>query len=304
MMIRHAVAATALALGACAAWAEQTIDKRAPAQAAGEVEVSNVAGSVSISGWDRNEVHVTGTLGDDVERLEFVSNGGRTLIKVIAERRGHWGGGDIDTELSIRVPKASRLDVNNVSADVSVKGVTGPQRLQTVSGEVSTEVGREDVEVKTVSGDVSLRGQNQAGVLTVTTVSGNINASRIAGEVTANSTSGEIELSLDKLSRARVRTVSGDLSLSGALAPKANVDTETISGETRLDLRGKVNAEFDIQSFSGDIDNCFGPEARATQEYGPGSELHFTEGDGSARVRVSTLSGDISVCGSDVTKKR
>lgn len=304
MMIRHAVAATALALGACAAWAEEAIDKRAPAEAAGEVEVSNVAGSVTISGWDRNEVHVTGTLGDEVERLDFTTSGGRTLIKVIAERRGHWGGGDIDTKLDIRVPKASRLDVNTVSADVSVSGVIGPQRLQTVSGEVSTDIEREDVEVKTVSGEVSLRGQNHPGVLTVTTVSGDINASRVAGEVTANTVSGEIELSLDKLTRARVRTTSGDLSLSGTLAPKARVDTESISGETRLDLRGKVNAQFDIQSFSGEIDNCFGPQARATQKYGPGSELHFTAGDGSAEVRMSTLSGDISLCGSDVQKNR
>ncbi len=57
-----------------------------------------------------------------------------------------------------------------------------------------------------------------------------------------------------------------------------------------------MNADFDIESFSGDIEVCFGPKARGTSKFTPGSELSFTQGKGGARVELQTLSGEISVC--------
>ena len=32
--------------------------------------ISNVSGTIDVRGWDRNEVQVTGHLGEDVERLD------------------------------------------------------------------------------------------------------------------------------------------------------------------------------------------------------------------------------------------
>jgi DUF4097 and DUF4098 domain-containing protein YvlB len=279
------------------AWAdEQQVDKRAPADPQGEVEVSNVAGNVSISGWDRNEVQVTGSLGEDVERLDFISEPKRTIIRVKHKetQRRH---GDTDAELSIRVPSASRLNVSTVSAEISITHVTGEQRLQSVSGDVSSEIAGEDVEAKTVSGSVVLRGEGKAAVVTVTTVSGDAQVRRAAGELVANSVSGSLNLDLDSITRARVRTTSGDLELEGPLARDARVDAETISGELVLNFKKPINAEFEVESFTGDIQNCFGPKAQPKSEYGPGSELNFKEGAGSARVIAQSMSGDIQLCG-------
>jgi DUF4097 and DUF4098 domain-containing protein YvlB len=289
--------AVAVLLLAPLAWGdEQSVDKRAPADPQGEVEVSNVAGNVSISGWDRNEVEVIGTLGEDVERLDFISEPKRTIIRV-KHRDSHRRHSDSDAELSIRVPAASRLNVSTVSAEVSVTRVTGEQRLQSVSGDVSSEMAGEDVEAKTVSGDVVLRGEGKPSVVTVTTVSGDAQVRRAAGEIVANSVSGSLNLDLESITRARARTTSGDVALEGPLASDARVDAETISGELVLDFKKPVNAEFEIESFSGDIENCFGPKAQAKSEYGPGSELNFKEGTGSARVRAHSMSGDIQLCG-------
>lgn len=288
--------AVATLLLAPLAWAgEQQVDKRAPADAQGEVEVSSVAGNVSISGWDRNEVHVSGTLGWDVERLEFVSEPKRTIIQVKLKEgtRRH----DSDAELSIRVPSASRLNVSTVSAEISITRVTGEQRLQSVSGDVSSEMAGEDIEAKTVSGSVVVRGEGKPAVVTVTTVSGDAQVSRAAGEILANSVSGSLNLDLDQITRARVRTTSGDIALEGPLARDARVDAETISGELVLDFKQPLNAEFEIESFSGDIENCFGPKAQPKSEYGPGSELNFKQGTASARVRAQSMSGDIQLCG-------
>ncbi|HZF27417.1 MAG TPA: DUF4097 family beta strand repeat-containing protein [Steroidobacteraceae bacterium] len=277
------------------AFAEEDVDHSLQADPKGDVDISNVAGSVSVSGWDRQVVRVTGSLGDGVERLDFTSEGKRTVIKVVLKKSTHWGDGG-GADLSIRVPSGSRLDINTVSADIDVHGVTGAQRLQAVSGEVSTEVGAEEAEVKTVSGDVVLRGESKPSVLNLTTVSGNAQVSRIAGEMIATTVSGDFNLSAETIARARLRTTSGNLSLRGALVGDARVDSETISGDLSFIFKSPINAEFDVETFSGDIENCFGPRSQSKSEHGPGRELHFRQGDGKAEVRINSLSGGISLC--------
>jgi len=70
----------------------------------------------------------------------------------------------------------------------------------------------------------------------------------------------------------------------------------SVSGTVTLRIKPPVNADFDIESFSGDIETCFGPKPRDTSKFTPGSELDFTQGSGGARVEIETLSGEIIVC--------
>jgi DUF4097 and DUF4098 domain-containing protein YvlB len=286
-------AAAALLAASPAIRAGTPIKERAAADPAGSVEVSNVAGTVRVTGWDRNEVEVTGELGEGTERLDFATADKVTRIKVILPNRSH---NVDDTDLVIRVPAASRLSVNTVSADVAVRGVLGAQRLVSVSGDIRTEAGVQVVECRTVSGDVTVNGSARKGLLTINTVSGDATALKVAGEVNANTVSGNVTLGLGETSRSRVRSTSGDLTLATLLASDGKLDAESISGDVRLDLVGAVNAEFDVSSFNGEIRNCFGPKPASTSEYAPGRELRFREGQGSAWVRIKTMNGDISVC--------
>lgn len=278
---------------ATAALAGTPINERKAADPAGHVEVSNTAGSVVVSAWPRNEVEVTGTLGEGVERLEFVQTGKLTRVKVILPSRSSRVE---STSLVVKVPQASSLFVNTVSADVRAQGLRGAQRLQSVSGDIETEAAAEDVECKSVSGDVVVHGTGQKGLLTVTTVSGDATVSRVAGEVNGNTVSGNFTITAGDTARSRLRSTSGDLGLKGRLDADARVDFESISGDVRLDLLGPVGAEFEVSSFNGEIRNCFGPKPVRTSEYAPGTELRFKEGQGSARVRVKTLNGDIAIC--------
>ena len=76
----------------------------------------------------------------------------------------------------------------------------------------------------------------------------------------------------------------------------ARVDIESISGDVQLYLVGNAGADYDVSSFSGDIRPCFGPKPVRTDEYAPGKEWRHQDGDGSGRVRIKTLSGDVGVC--------
>ena len=244
-----------LALAPLAAVAGSPINQRKAAEAAGQVEISNTAGSVTVSGWNRNEVEVTGELGEGSERLDFTTTGKLTRIKVILPNKSYGVDG---TDLVVKVPAGSGLYVNTVSADLHVTGVQGAQRLQSVSGDARV--------------------------------------SRVAGEVNGNTVSGNFNLELGDTSRSRLRSTSGDLGVSTRPSADARFDIESISGDVRLDLAGPPDAEFEVTSFNGEIRNCMGPKAVRTSEYAPGRELRFREGAGSARVRIKTLNGDISVC--------
>jgi hypothetical protein len=276
-----------------AASAGTPINKLTTASPSGDVEISNTVGSVVVTGWNRNEVAVTGELGEGAERVEFTRSGDVIRIKVVVPERSFHGD---DTDLIVKMPAGNGVSVNTVSADVSINGVRGAQRLQAVSGDVRTEGAGEDVECRTVSGDVVVNGSGRKGVITITTVSGDAVVERVAGELNANTVSGNVTLGAGETSRSRLRSTSGDLHMSGQLLPDARIDAETISGDVRLDLAGLVNGEFDVSTFNGEIRNCFGPKPTRTSEYAPGSELRFRDGNGSSRVRIKTLNGDINVC--------
>jgi DUF4097 and DUF4098 domain-containing protein YvlB len=276
-----------------AATAGTPINKRTAADPAGLVEISNTAGSISVAGWDRNEVEITGELGKGTERLDFTKGDKVTRIKVVLPNRSY----DVDeTNLVVKVPRGSSLAINTVSADVQIETVQGAQRLQSVSGDVRTQASAEDLECRTVSGDVVIQGSGQKGLISITTVSGDATATRVAGEINGNTVSGNISLAAGETTRSRLRSTSGDLSLSGQLTADARIDLESNSGEVRHDLSGPAVADFDVSSFNGEIRNCFGPKPARTDEYAPGQEWRYVEGAGTARVRIKTLNGDIGVC--------
>ena len=283
-----------VALAAGTAHGEEVTRKNA-ADPKGEVDIVNVAGTVEVVGWDRAEIEVHADLGSGVERLDFKTEGAHTLIKVVLPKMSGSSG---SSDLVVKIPRDSSLNVNTVSADQRISSVRGAQRLQAVSGGIETEFGPGDLEAKTVSGDLVARGiDGNKGSARATSVSGDIQLDRVGPQLDLNTVSGDMTVrASDRIDRARIKTTNGNLELNGTLGKEARIDAEAINGDLRFVLRGTIDAEFDIETFNGDIDNCFGPKARRSREYGPGNELRFTQGKGDAQVRVKTLNGAVGIC--------
>ncbi len=293
LLLNEALAGT-LSLIATTGSAE-TVERRGPADPRGEVEIVNVAGSVRVRGWNRPEVEVRAELDSDAERLEFTTQGARTTIRVVLPRNRSNGG---DSDLVVRIPEASTLRVNTVSADQEVDGIRGAQWLTAVSGTIHSEASGDDLQVKTISGDILVTGTGaQPAAYTVTTVSGDITLAKIGGEIEVETVSGDLTVEANELSRARLRTTNGDMGVVTKLPSTARLDIETINGDVSLKILGTVDAAFDIHTFNGDIKSCYGDERVRSRERGPGHDLNFTRGEGSARVRVKTLNGDVDLCG-------
>lgn len=270
--------------------AQQQVDETRDAPADGSVRVANTAGSVEVIGWDRDQVNVEGTLGRGTDGLTFRRDGRTTVIRVEIPENAR----DVEaSHLTVRVPAASSLDVEGVSADIAVDGVRGSLELRSVSGDVTVAAQGNPVHARSVSGDVIVTGSVDR--LRASTASGDVRARGVTGPVDARSISGTVEVEDSRLMDASLESTSGTVRYTGDFASGAIVRFQSVSGSIELLLPADVSADFEVGTLSGNIENDFGPEPRRESRRGPGMELTFSTGDGDARVMAESFSGSVRI---------
>ena len=274
----------------------EEINETLDASADGNVEIYNTAGSVTVEGWSRNAVEVTGTLGEEVDEFIFERKGDTVVVKVKPKKGRNSGGRTTSSYITVRVPQQSNLEVASISAEIDVEGVTGEQELQSVSGKVATQAFAADIEVETVSGRIDVAGSGQDIEAELTTVSAGIEVRDLSGVIDLQSVNGKLDIGGGSFSDVAMETVNGRIDFNANLRNGGDLDIETVNGKVVVNFVGGVSADFDVNTFNGRINNCFGPKPERTSEYAPGWELSFTEGGGEASVSISTLNGGVALC--------
>jgi len=269
--------------------AGEQVDRFLDVNPDGAVHIHNVRGDVAIKGWSDDRVRVSGDLDDLTEEFIFETDGKITTIRVEIEKRSiSYGDG---SDLDIWVPKASKIWFDGVSTDIEVRDIAGGTSIKSVSGDIKGESLSQRIGINTVSGDVEL--EDSTAEIKVTTVSGSIEINVVALRASLNTVSGDIEAELDDFERLSAESVSGDIELSGQLLSDGGVNIESVSGDIRLQLSGKLDAEIQASTaMSGDIDNRLNGE-KPKDKFPGGARLSTKIGDGTARVRIGTVSGDI-----------
>ncbi len=287
----HRLLAAALLLAPLgSALAQTTVNRSLPLSSGGRVELGNIAGHVTVRGWDRNEVQLTGSLGEG-QRLDVESSANRVAMKVVYPQNRSNSRGAV---LELRVPRAAQLHTSTVSAGVDVSEVD-LRRLQvtTVSGSLTANGRAGEADLTTVSGQI--RSQLRTSRLDTTTVSGGINVSGgSGGEVSANTVSGGITLDLASVQRLNAESVSGSLGVrSAGLQPGGRINLETVSGSVSLSLPASTSAQLKVSSFSGSIRSDVGQVQ--TPRYGPGKNLDARIGGGDGDISIQSHSGSVRV---------
>lgn len=289
-MKKIALMTTMVLLAAGAAFADRTVDETRPLAADGRVEISNISGEIEVTGWDSDRVSITGTLEDGVERLEISSGSDRLGIRVELEHRVRNNG---SAYLTIKMPATASLDVETVSADITVDGLVGDVELESVSGRVEVSGAPADLEASSVSGNVV--ATSTAGRSELESVSGDVIVRNATGRLDASVVSGDVEIEGGMLDSLDAESVSGSIFCAAAPTPRGRFTLETMSGSVELVVSATINADFDIETYSGSIKNQIGPAPRRTDEYGPGKELRFTNGSGGARISIESFSGSVKI---------
>jgi DUF4097 and DUF4098 domain-containing protein YvlB len=274
------------------ALADQSIDETRKADKDAVISIDNLAGSVTVTGWNRQEVKITGTLDDKAEELKISGDSKQLSIEVrYPDRVRNINEG---SRLTIQVPAGCQLEIRTVSAEVTTDKTEGALEVKTVSGKVTLRGKPASVRAETVSGLIDVDVQTDRANLA--NVSGTIKVAGVRGDLSCRSVSGKIQVDAGKdLKTLGCDVVSGDITVTGQLARKAEWDLSAHSGNVNVELAGKVDARFRLKTFSGDIDDVMGHQAERTSKYAPGKELSFTEGGGDALVKVDVFSGRIRV---------
>ena len=282
--------AFALACAALApAWAATPIDQVRPLDPRGRVEIDNLKGRVEVRAWDRQEVRVTGSLGDGVEKLVIDGDRDELRIEVKYPNRSR---NTEPTMLVVQVPLQAELEIETVSADIDVHGVAPRElSLQSVSGDIVANGAPRRASVESVSGDVNLTFNSSE--VEASTVSGDlVVAGRLTGEASVETVSGDLRFDSrgERLRKFSAGSVSGNIAARLALAEAGEIRMESVSGDLGLDLPKDLSAEVTGESFSGDLS---APRAKIQREdFGPGSSFHQRYGDGKGEIRLETFSGD------------
>jgi DUF4097 and DUF4098 domain-containing protein YvlB len=297
----YTLLALSLAATAATAQAQSRIEERRPAAADGIVEIENAAGTIKVIGWGKEEVQVTGTLGARAHELDFVSRPRRTRIQVEVRGNPH----RVSSDLEVRVPAASRIQIESYSAAIDVRDVTGRVKAESVSGSISIAGRPDEVDVESVSGAISVSGPAKRVHASGTNASVTIRG--VSGVIDAESVNGVLDVSGSEFQEARLETVNGALRFDGGLIANASLDVETVNGSIELRLPASLGADFTISSYGGAVDSDFevrlgpGPirssrRDRDRDDHDHGAkEMRFTTGGGGAKVSITTLNGRIAL---------
>ena len=284
-------------LATTSASAQQRVEETKAARADGLVKIDNLAGSIKVIGWNRAEVSLKGTLGEGTERLDFEVSGNETVIEVVlldeATRRRQNIRRIEGSDLEIHIPAGSRLDVETVSADITVSDVTGNLDLESVSGDIDVYGRPGRVWSESISGDITI--SSSKGPVRASTVSGRVMVREVTGRFDVSTLSGDSKVYGSAIEEGNFESLSGDLFFEGDLTTDGTLTMENHSGSIDLAVPADISADFDVTTFTGDIKNGFGQRAERRGRFGPGRVLSFVTGGGEARIRINTFSGDVEI---------
>jgi hypothetical protein len=225
----------------------------------GSLDLRNVSGRVRLAGTEGDEVIVICRSERGGEPRIHVERGrGSLLVEPERGRTGFLGFSlDRGIEFDVQLPRAARLDVKTVSADIDAHGLVGEQSYKTVSADLRLTGGSGRISFISVSGDVRL---HEAGVI----------------EVDGATTSGDVTVEAAKIPRLGLRTVSGDVRVAGHLAAGPRHSVETVSGDLSIEVAaGGLTLE-----------------SRRALDLGRGDRRPLVYGDGQASLFFQSMSGD------------
>lgn len=195
-----------------------------PASGASQLSVTNVAGKIAVTAWDRPNVDVSAVIyGADksaVDRTHVVANrnGSEIVVKTEYDSSGSFfgnrNGGEVD--YVIRAPKTIPVSVTNVSGPTTLTGLGGNVDVNEVSGRLDASLGRltgnRNVHMTAISGRITVRMKRDSDAhVNASTISGAIDLFFPADTrqgVVGNSASGQIGKGTSSMT---LHTVSGSI---------------------------------------------------------------------------------------------
>ncbi len=253
------------------------------------IRISNSAGITRITGWDHDSIAVIGSLPAGAS---FYFGGKGQVAKLGVERRDETVAGP-GALLEIRVPRGAKVYVKSVSAAIEASGLSGELECVSVGGGIRVDASLKLLVAESMEGNLDVRGANDVSRLKGG--SGTITLTGARGDVLATSIGGPILFTSGSVTRAHLETVSGAIGYEGEVGPRGTLEAVTHSGDVTLRLPTDISAEFDLESFDGNIDAGFLAKSAGPSKPGKGKPVSFVTREGGSNIVVRSFKGSIRI---------
>jgi Toastrack DUF4097 len=279
----------ALAATAGTATAQTPIDRRFAARPDGYVRIANLAGSVRVTGWDRDSVVITGTVYEPPGAAFYLGYG------VEGAKLGIWTDEPVSnlrpSDLEIRVPRGSQVFVRSGSATVTIAGVTGGLDIHSVTGRIAVSGTPREIHAESFEGGIEIDGA--AANVSVKTASGTIALRGVRGVVTATTVMGDLTVTADAIERGTFESVDGNVRFAGGIGRGSAIFVVNHSGTVEFSLPPRTSADFSISTFQGPFEDRYGVNPVYGGNKMKGQEITFTIGAGGGQVSVHSFKGGV-----------
>ena len=264
--------------------AQQT-DTVIPLGDAKVLEVSAPAGSITVTGWDRNEIRIQ------------AEHSTRTFVEIRRTREGQRIDVQADSrrgpativDYVINVPRALALELDAMNADILVEGVSGDVEAEVMQGDVTVN-GGVAVKVSSATGKILVDGAK--GGVEAETAADEIRLLNVTGDVTAESAGGDIVLVNSSSGSVDVGTIGGRVYYDGTLRTGGTYFLGTHGGNITVVVPQDAAATFHLAAVYGSVINAL----QGSPERFEGGQRHNLDvGGGGALVEAETFGGRISL---------
>jgi hypothetical protein len=275
---------TTLAALTIASLAMQQTDTTFAVPAGASLTVNNFGGAIIVHGWNQNsvKVHAEHSRRGRVE----VSLVGSTVTVKAGSRQG----APSVVDMEITVPAAMPLNLSGTYAQITVDGVTGPIRAETVEGEVDVKGGRGNITLSSIQGSVTLA--DASGRIELTSVNEDIDVDNVTGEIKIEATNGEVTMTKIRSSSVEAATINGDVVYDGTINDGGSYSFTSHNGDITATIPERANVSITAATANGDLDASF--TLPLTSTHGR-RRWTFKLGTGSARLEVESFQGDIQL---------
>ena len=275
------------------------------------LDIDWTSGKVNIEYHAGSGVSVSETANRDTsedEKLRWWLDGTTLRIKYAKPQLTIFN--NLKKTLTVSLPEGivlKNVDIDTTSADIGVPSMTADEiKFDTTSGDVNAVITAKKLSASSTSGDLNVRQDSDintahfsstSGTLAFTvpsaekismeSTSGDISVTvpRTVGDLNLDSTSGSIKPDIANTDKAKFSSTSGDITATLVSFKDLNVDVT--SGDVTLKLPEISGFTLDLDARPSKLKSSLAMVKKGDDQY--------VFGDGSARLRVSTTSGDVHI---------
>lgn len=238
------------------------------------------SGTISVKGWDQNQVEIKGERASDAIDVIIEGNAEKVTVKTHPNRQ-NLSRQEARVDLEIRVPRQTLVRVESEQGSVAVEDLEGGVTVEGVANSVTLSRIRGDITARTVEGPILIRSSE-----------GHIEAASITGDLSF------VQVNASKFSAT---TNSGMIRYQGDFGLGGTYRLHSYSSPIEIQASQRASFDVDARSIQGTIETNIPfpspPPASSVRPGRTGKSLQGRVNTGQSTIQITSYSGTIRLSG-------